>query len=72
MMLPAENDRSMVPADVHRAEGVVAERLGLDIEAAADLLRNEAASRAIAMVEIAREVLTGVWSHHALDPWGSC
>ncbi|MEJ2863104.1 ANTAR domain-containing protein [Actinomycetospora flava] len=72
MMLPADNDRAMVPADVYRAEGVVAERLGVDIEAAAEMLRHEAATRAMTMVEIAAEVLTGVWSHHALDPWGSC
>ena len=72
MMLPAENERSTVPADVYRAEGVVAERLGLGLEAAAEMLRHEAASRAMTMVEIAREVLTGAWSHRVLDPWGSC
>ncbi|GAA4908024.1 ANTAR domain-containing protein [Actinomycetospora succinea] len=72
MMLPAENERSMCPADVYRAEGVVAERLGVDIESAAEMLRHEAATREITMVEIAREVLTGDWSHHVLDPWGSC
>ncbi|MDD7938088.1 ANTAR domain-containing protein [Actinomycetospora lutea] len=71
-MLPAENDRSMVPADVYRAEGVVAERLGVDVETAAAVLRNEATSRAMTMVEIAHEVLTGAWSHRVLDPWGSC
>lgn len=71
-MLPAENERPMVPADVYRAEGVVAERLGMDIETAADMLRHEAATREITMVALAGEVLTGVWSHHALDPWGSC
>ena len=72
MMLPAEIDRSTVPADVYRAEGVVAERLGLDVEAAAEMLRNDAASRAMTMVEIAHEVLSGIWSRPVLDPWGSC
>lgn len=72
MMLPDAADRSINPADVYRAEGVVAERLGLDVDTAADLLRTEAAARAITMVEIAREVLTGGWSRNVLDPWGSC
>ncbi|MFC5142395.1 ANTAR domain-containing protein [Actinomycetospora rhizophila] len=72
MMPPTENERSMVPADVYRAEGVLAERLSIDLEAAAEMLRREAAARAMTMVEIAREVLTGAWSHHVLDPWGSC
>jgi AmiR/NasT family two-component response regulator len=72
MLLPTTTDRTTVCADVHRAEGVVAERLGLDIEAAAELLRHEASARAITMVEIAREVLTGRWSPRVLDPWGSC
>lgn len=71
-MLPAEFERPMTLADVYRAEGVVAERLGVDVETAAEVLRNDAAFRSITMVEIAREVLTGAWSHHALDPWGSC
>ncbi|MEJ2888484.1 ANTAR domain-containing protein [Actinomycetospora aeridis] len=72
MLLPNATEQSTVSADVYRAEGVVAERLGLDIEAAAETLRHEAAARAITMVEIAREVLTGQWSPRVLDPWGSC
>lgn len=62
------------PADIYRAEGVLAERLGLDVATAAQMLRQEAASRAITMLDVAREVLAGQWSRSRpiLDPWGSC
>lgn len=73
MTLPGGNDQFTAPADVYRAEGALIERLGLDVDAAAAMLRREAAHRAIAIVDVAREVLTGERSCEAvLDPWGSC
>jgi hypothetical protein len=74
MTLPEAARGSTTLPDVLRAEGVLAERLGLDLGAAAAVIRDEAAIRAITTAEVAREVLEGAWSPciAVLDPWGSC
>jgi len=74
MTLPDVNDQVIAPADVYRAEGLLAGRLGLDVAAAAEVLQREAASRATTVVDVAREVLSGDCSlcTTVLDPWGSC
>lgn len=74
MTLPNAEHVSISPADVYRAEGVLAERLGLDLAAAAQVLRDEAAIRAVTMLDVAHEVLGGLWARptDVLDPWGSC
>jgi AmiR/NasT family two-component response regulator len=75
MTLPRAQDPSTTTADVYRAEGVLAERLGLDLPAAGQVLRDEAAIRALPMLDVAREVLGGQWEQLptvVLDPWGSC
>jgi AmiR/NasT family two-component response regulator len=74
MTLPKAARGSTTLPDVHRAEGVLAERLGLDLAAAAAAIRDEAAIRMITIAEVACEVLEGAWSpcEAVLDPWGSC
>ena len=62
------------PAEVYRAEGALAERLGVEVAAAAGALQREAALRATTVLDVAREVLRGDRSPSpiVLDPWGSC
>ncbi|GAA4810746.1 hypothetical protein GCM10023200_55660 [Actinomycetospora chlora] len=75
MTLPRAQDPSTTTADVYRAEGVLAERLGLDLPAAGQVLRDEAAIRALPVLDVAREVLRGQWelpTTTVIDPWGSC
>jgi hypothetical protein len=73
MTLPDAHHGPNAPADVYRAEGVLAARLGLDLAAAAEVLRDEAAARAVTPLQVAREVLAGPSRCTAvLDPWGSC
>lgn len=74
MTLPNGTDQFIAPADVYRAQGVLAGRLGLDVDAAAEMLQREAASRATTVLDVACEVLRGNRSAitTVLDPWGSC
>jgi hypothetical protein len=74
MTRPDGSDQVTAPADVYRAEGALIERLGLDVDTAAGMLQREAALRAIAVEDVAREVLAGERSSFetVLDPWGSC
>lgn len=74
MTLPDGNDQMLARAGVYRAEGLLAERFGIDIEQAAEMLRTEATLRAMTISDVAREVLTGERSRYStvLDPWGSC
>ena len=74
MTLPDADERFSAPADVYRAEGALAERLGLGVDAAAEMLQREATFRSLTVLDVAREVLTGnrsPWTT-VLDPWGSC
>lgn len=71
--------RPALPADVYRAQGVLAERLGVDPEDAATALEERAAAAATTVLDAARAVLQGsasaAWSQFSrpvLDPWGGC